>query len=296
VIDQALGLALLLSAGGLMYAFALSGVIAWRLRHPPRRTYASALARSQPTDPGEVSPPLSYETWSLRSRGRELPVWDMKGRDGSGPTVIFTPGWGDSRIGSLVRAAALAPFASRLIAWDPPGLGEAGGTCSLGVGEVDDLLALFEHVGAPATVLYGWSLGAGVSIAAAGRPGAGAVIGVIAEAPYRLPKTPARNVLRASSLPHGVSLAGAMWLCGLGGRRRFDRGADAAGVECPLLVIHGECDEISPVEDGRQIARNAPRGSFACVIGGDHNRLWTDPEMLEQARDAAGAFFVLLAN
>lgn len=296
MIDQTLGLAVLLGLGGLVYGLALSMLIAWRLRHPPRRTYASALARSQPTDPGEVCPPLPFEAWTFLSRGRELPVWDMKGRDRTGPTVIFTPGWGDSRIGSLVRAAELAPFASRLIAWDPPGLGEAGGTSSLGVGEVDDLLALIAHLGARAVVLYGWSLGAGVSIAAAARPGAASVIGVIAEAPYRLPITPARNVLRASSLPHGVSLAGAMWMCGLGGRRRFDRGVDAAGVGCPVLVIHGENDAISPIEDGRRIANAAPQGSFACVFGGDHNRLWTDPEMLEQARDAAGAFFVLIAN
>jgi pimeloyl-[acyl-carrier protein] methyl ester esterase len=67
-------------------------------------------------------------------------------------------------------------------------------------------------------------------------------------------------------------------------------------VACPLLVIHGEHDAICPPEDGRLIAHAAPEGSFACVFGGDHNRLWTDPEMLEQTRDAAGAFFVLLAN
>lgn len=296
MIDQAIGVAVLLAIGGLVYAVALCVLIAWRLRHPPRRTYASALARSQPTEPGELSPPLRFESWSFRSRGVELPAWDMKGRDSNGPTVIFTPGWGDSRIGALPRAAQLAPHASRLIAWDPPGLGEAPGTCSLGVGEVDDLLALIEHVGPRPIVLYGWSLGAGVSIAAASRPGAGSVIGVVAEAPYRYPVTPARNVLRGSSLPHGVSLDGAMWICGLGGRRRFDRVLDAEKVACPLLVIHGEHDAISPPADGRLVAQAARSGSFACVFGGDHNRLWTDPEMVEQARDAAGAFFVLIAN
>lgn len=299
MIDQAAGLAALLALGGIIYFLSVVGLVAWRLRHPPRRTYASALARSQPADPSELSPPLAYEAWSFRSRGLDLPVWDIRGRRPRGPVIVFTPGWGDSRIGSLPRALALAQYASRLIAWDPPGLGEAPGTSSLGIHEPEDLAALVGHLNTTLVVLVGWSLGGGISIAAAADPRlAGRVHGVIAEAPYRFPDTPARNVLRAASLPHGLSLTGAMWLCRLGGRRRrdFDRCAHAARLPCPLLVVHGDADAVSPPADGRAIADAAPRAHFAAIPAGDHNRLWTDPAMLEATLAAVAAFLDRLGN
>ena len=292
MIAQLPGLAILLALGGIIYALILILGTNWKLRHPPRRTYAAALARNLPSDPSELETPLPFDSWNFRSRNLDLPVWDITGQSPQGPVIILTPGWGDSRIGALVRTPYLAEHASRIIAWDMPGHGEAPGTSTLGVREPQDLAALVEHLACP-VVLFGWSLGAGVSIAAATDPNMSSqILAVIAEAPYRFPETPARNVLRASQLPSGFSLTGAMWTLGLTGkgRRNFDRCAHAARLSCPLLVIHGENDPVCPPADGCAIADAAPDGTFALIESGDHNRLWTDPGMFAQTTRATESF------
>jgi len=290
---------LLLVALAAVWAAAVAQV-AWMLSHPPRRTYAWAVARGRPGEPSELpGPPRAWREWTVSSRGLVLRVWEIAGDhptsspgDASGaPTIVVTHGWGDSMIGGLSRVGALGGLASRLVLWELPGHGEAGGVSRLGTAEVDDLLTLVDGLGPGPIVLYGWSLGAGVSIAAARRHGG--IAAVIAESPYRLAATPARNVLRARGLPHRFVLGPALGaldllLChGLvrrrgaagGPRVAFDRAVQASQVRCPLLVLHGELDEICPVGDGRAIADAAPRGELAEVPGGGHNDLWTDPAL-----------------
>jgi pimeloyl-ACP methyl ester carboxylesterase len=225
-------------------------------------------------------------------------VWDVVGDDPAGPAVILCHGWGDSRIGGLSRLPAVAPCASRLILWDMPGHGEARGRCSLGTREVGALLGLIEQVGGP-VVLVGWSLGAGIAVAAAA--GDDRVLAVVAEAPYRLPWTPARNVLRAFGLPWRVSLPCAMAL--LGTRfgvgplwRGFDRAALAGKVRQPLLVIHGADDDVCPLEDGRDIAGAAPQGVFLPIPNAGHHGLWTAESTAVQCRAAVREFLSRALN
>lgn len=299
MIQHAPGLLLLLALGAIIYFITIVLATGWRLRHPPRRTYASAVARGMPADPGELSPPLKYETWNLNARGLTLPVWDITGSDPAGPVVVLTHGWGDSKIGAIPRTPYLAPFASRLIAFDMRGHGEATGVSTLGLREPDDLCTLLDQLGNTPTVLYGWSLGAVVTLAAAASGSlARPPIAVIAEAPYRFPETPARNVLRSASLPSGLSLTAALWTLGLTGqgRTRFDVAAHASRLPCPLLVMHGEDDTISPFSDGSFIAQATPNAQIAPIKLGDHNRLWTDPGMLEQSREVTHAFLSHLAH
>lgn len=280
---------------GLLVLLAIGLIVAWftavvhvilALTHPPKRGYSWALARGLPSDPSELDSPLAFETWRFAWRGLELPVWDIRTGRGDGPTVIVTHGWGESRVMSLSRIMAVAPMAARIIAWDLPGHGDAKGRCSLGTLEVDALLAIIEAVGADRTVLMGWSLGAGVSIAAAAMK-TEVIDRVIAEAPYRIALTPARNVMRMMHMPHRTTLAPAMaWLGlrfmgsaawhGRGGGPGFDRAQHAARLACPLLVIHGSDDDICPPEDGRDIAAAAALGEFVLVAGGQHQTLWED--------------------
>jgi pimeloyl-ACP methyl ester carboxylesterase len=265
------------------------------LTHPPRRTYAAAVARNRPGEPSELSPPRQSAHWTFRSNGLDFPVWDIRGDlPESGPVIVLSHGWADSRIGGLLRVSALAPMASRLILWDSRGHGEAPGTCALGTTEVDDLVRLLEHLsGSSPRVLYGWSLGAGASIAAARR--CGNLLAVIAESPYRLPITPARNVLRARGLPFRSNLHPALWLLrmilgpGLS-EARFDRAALAQGLACPLLVLHGDADEVCPVEDGQSISAAAPRSVLSLISGGRHNDLWTDPALALLCSEAIRQF------
>jgi pimeloyl-ACP methyl ester carboxylesterase len=278
-----IGLAELLAVGlVILWGWAVV-FTAWMLTHPPRRTYASAVSRGKPGDPSELARARAFTVWGLRAGGLELPVWDIAGDRPEGPVVVLTHGWGDSRIGALARLEAVAAVASRVIAWDLPGHGEARGVCTLGAREADDLRMLVRRVreepaGAP-IVLMGWSLGAGVSIAAA--EGDRGIAGVIAESPYRLARTPARNVMRGRRLPWRATLGPAFSLLrlvlGPGLRdRAFDRARHAAGLACPLLVLHGERDEICPVADGRAIAGAAVKGDAMVVATAGHNDLWSE--------------------
>lgn len=296
-----LGLATIL-AQGLVIAFALSvWWVARRIRRPPRRTYASALARGKPGDPSELLSPREFTEWSLDWRGLRLPVWDIPGDAPSGPVIVCTPGWADSRLGALSRLPALLPHASRVIAWDPPGLGDAPnwprGPLSgwpMGTREHEMLHAMLERLGDERpVVLFGWSAGGGISIvAAADHP---SITGVIAEAPYRLAWTPAFRVLRMMKLPWRVNGPVAFALMGIrlgvGPRwRAFDRAEHASRLRCPLLVLHGDQDEVCPIDDGRAIANAAPRGTLAIIAGGHHNDLWTDETLAQRCADAIDRF------
>lgn len=317
----------------------VAGTIAatvWRLTHPPRRTFATALAQGRAGDPSEVrawmsmedrletrapeegegegrgvgsgwaggSPDgvLAWESWVFRSRGLEFPVWDVRGMAADGLVVVMTHGWGDSRIGGLSRLGWLARVASRVVMWDMAGHGEAPGVCALGAREWEDLSALVRVVGeGRGVVLHGWSLGAGVSIEAAGRLGGGVVRGVIAESPYREAVTPARNVLRSWGYPHGVTLRAALaWVGlrnGVGARwAGFDRAGWAERLEVPLLVIHGLADEVCPAEDGKVIASRASRGRFEGVAGAGHHGLWTEAGTAARCAGCVAEFLSMIAG
>jgi hypothetical protein len=156
---------------------------------------------------------------------------------------------------------------------------------------------------APApTVVFGWSLGAGAAIVAgAGDRAPPNLIGVVAESPYRLAATPARNMLRTRGLPHAWNLPAALAWRGLSlgvgaGWQGFDRAAHAAALRVPLLVIHGEDDEISPVEDGHAIAARAARGRLVLAPGAGHYSLWTDSRHAPVCEGALREFAASLAG
>lgn len=305
---------LLLTTGLAISLVGVSWFIWHRLRHPPRKTYASAIARGLPGDPSELDKPRLYEAYELDlgEHARRAPVWSIDGDDPAGPVVIATPGWGDSRIGVLVRlgssrAFGLAVAARRVIVWDPPGQGDAAGLCSLGVREPGMIGELIEHARAsdPETpiVLFGSSLGAGASVVAASMHDEGrAVAGVIAEAPYRLPITPARNVIGLSGYPtFTLGVIYRLLACRLTGRPGlhwprahsglpFDRAVHAAGLRCPLLVLHGTADAVSPPADGRDIAASAPESELCEISGAGHNDLWTNPAFAARSGEVCHAF------
>lgn len=309
------GLLVLLAAGLALFALAVVAFTAWTLTHPPRRTYSWAVVRNVPGDPSEVRlpdvPRIAFSSWTFRSRGRELVVWDIPGLDPGGPVAVVTHGWADSRVVALSRLPALLPHCRRIVMWDLPGHGDSPGICTLGTREVEDLERLLERVGSDSPiVLYGASLGAGVSIvvAAAGRTAA-PIAGIIAEAPYRVPRVPAERVMALRGMPWQwnlpIAMAGlGLWLGhGLSWARRgdaggFDRALHAAGLRVPLLVLHGTEDEVCPIQDGRSIAAAAPegRGQLVEVDGAAHNNLWTEDRFIPICAGATAEFLTASAE
>jgi len=305
------GLLLLLLFGLVAFVALVTWWTAFRLRRPPRRTDAYAVSKGVPANPSELIPSVEYEERTIelrdgRGRAYDAPLWSIPGRDPEGPVCIATPGWGDSRLGILPRLGTLLPVCAEVHAWDSPGSGTGPGLCSLGTREPSlllDLVRKLRESGVPQNdvALLGWSMGAGVAIAAAARAGEADRIGaVIAESPYRHSWTPASNVLRLAGYPHrlNVPLAYALlgWRFGVGARwKGFDRESLAKRLKCSLLVIHGDHDEICPIEDGRAIARSATRSMLVIVDGAGHNDLWTDDRFRPSTASAVRDFLLSLS-
>ena len=56
-------------------------------------------------------------------------------------------------------------------------------------------------------------------------------------------------------------------------RDRFDNAAKAPGISIPVLILHGDQDEIIPVEMGQRLGRLFPRATMETIPGAHHNDL-----------------------
>lgn len=87
-----------------------------------------------------------------------------------------------------------------------------------------------------------------------------------------------------TSVPDAAQLAfpwlPARWLV----RDSFDNAAKAPGITMPVLVVHGDRDEVVPYQLGKRLAPLFPQGEFMSVSGGHHNDLWDRPEVLARVR------------
>lgn len=305
MLDVLLRLTLFLSAGFLIWlAFTTWMTIRW-LTHPPRRGVAWAISRSRPSTPDELAPPRTGEEWFIVNKTHNIHCWYITGDAPSAPTLILTHGWGDSRITMLERVSHLAPHFSSILLWDLPGHGTSSGTCNLGTDEhklLDTLIDALPHDPARTLVLYGYSLGAGISIHACDSwptefPPLRALI---LEAPYRFPITPAANVMHSIAAPWRINLQLALTCIGLdlgygpsfARSPRFDRAALAAHVKAPTLILHGTADTICPMQDSRDIAAAIPHSTLVPIENAGHTDLWSRPET---RRQALAAIHTLLA-
>jgi hypothetical protein len=161
------------------------------------------------------------------------------------PVVIYFHGNAEN-LETLKSSRQLLAFQQldvHLLAVDYPGYGASGGKPSevslmqAAAASVDFARQQFPE---NPLVLMGWSLGAGVALVTAGHHH-GEVDGVIALSPW-------------SSLPEAAADHYPRWLVGLIVEEQYNVMEAAKNITCPVLLIHGERDDLIPAAHSERIA------------------------------------------
>lgn len=113
-------------------------------------------------------------------------------------------------------------------------------------------------IGADRIVLWGQSLGTGVATEMA-RRGRGARLVLVA--PFTSTTALAQRA---------VPIIPASWIM----VDKFDSLAKAPSVKVPALVVHGDIDDVIPMELGERLSRALPQGEFYKVAEGRHDNLY----------------------
>ncbi len=110
-------------------------------------------------------------------------------------------------------------------------------------------------------ILSGQSLGTGVAVTLAAK-GWGTKLALLS--PYTSLPDVAARVIRF--LPMRLLM-----------RDRFDSASRAPQIDRPVLVLHGDRDQVIPVDLGRALAAKFPCARFVEVEGAGHNDIWEHP-------------------
>lgn len=244
--------------------------IARRVTKPARHTYWDEYSFT-PADMGAPYQPVSFTT----ADGIRLSAWLLQGGPGQ-PTIILGSGYRERKVTLLPLAAGLWRRGCNVLLMDFRNQGDSAGDTALTMGlrEVRDLRAAVDFVAGRlggAIGAMGWSMGGVVSIlAAAEDKRIGAVVAdsayagqsdVIDHMFHQYTGLPAALFTRPAELFFG-------WLAGY--RPSQVRPEEAIGriSPRPVLIIHGEQDDICPIEQGRRLYARA----------GEPKELWIDPK------------------
>ena len=221
-------------------------------------------SRALAADPASVGLGFRDVTFAAAD-GVQLHGWLIAGR---APTTLLYSHGNGGNIGDRVRIARLLvdQLGVGVFMYDYRGYGRSQGAPSE-AGLVSDAVAaraalLREGVAAEHVVYLGRSLGAAVTVdlALAHPPR-----GVVLEAPFASVRAMANSVL-----------PGVGYLF----RTRWDSLAKIRALKAPLLVIHGEGDEVVPFAQGRALFEAAPAPkTFVTLRGSRHYELeaaWSD--------------------
>ncbi|MFP2959149.1 alpha/beta hydrolase [Myxococcus sp. 1LA] len=193
------------------------------------------------------------------------------------PTVVHFHGNGEEvltqiGLGNLMQARGLG-----FLTVEYPGYGASPGSPSeKGIyAAAEAALAWLRAKGVTPqqTVLSGRSLGTGVAVEMAWR-GHGSRVMLVS--PYT--SIPDIGVTAFPFLP--VRLLA---------RDRFDTASKAAAMKLPVLIIHGEEDDLIPVSMGRRLGTLFPHAVVETVAGAGHNDVLEDPGKVYKHRMASFA-------
>ena len=245
-----------------------------------------------PPVPVPSPPPPPLEEVILELPGGERAVaWARPHRQAASPAVLYFHGNGENletvRMSGLFEE--LAALGAHVLAVDYPGYGRSTGEpseASLTAAGEAGLAWLARRHPESKRVVIGWSLGAAVAIRTAARA-------AHASGPLRVD-----GLILMSAWSDLASLAAThypSWLVGLGLKDKYDSVAAAAEVRAPVLMVHGEVDELIPLAQGRRLhealASSAGRRQepgwcrFVEVPGAGHNDLLSRSEVWRQLGD-----------
>lgn len=212
------------------------------------------------SEPGLTRPPDAEQVWLPTSAGRVeawyLPPLGDVSRAGRGPLLVYTHGNGE--LIDYWPAAFLEPrrFGLGVLLVEFPGYGRSQGHPSE-ASIRETMLAAFEWVRGRAdldperVVAHGRSLGGGAAcLLAAARP--------------------VRALILESTFTSVRSFAGNFGAPGFLVRDPFDNLAVVRGFAGPLLVFHGERDQVIPAKHGRALAAAGQKAELVLLPCG-HN-------------------------
>ncbi len=188
-------------------------------------------------------------------------------------TVVFFHGNGELATDNVGLARELASHGHAVALAEYRGYGNAraaGPPTEAGL--YADAEAIIKALAVPRDrlVLMGFSLGTGVATEMAAR-GYGHALVLLA--PYTsIPDVAAHHV---PVLPMRLLM-----------RDKFDSKSKAASITMPVLVAHGDVDEVVPFDMGETLAHTFPHGVFAPVPGGHHTDMFAvDAHLMQRVVD-----------
>jgi uncharacterized protein len=213
--------------------------------------------------------PAPREAAPLVGRGKILQVpggTPMLWRpvEGTGPVVVHFHGNAEQIASEAWLGEELARRGVSFAAVEYPGYpGATGGPSEEGIVAAAEKalqhLTTTMGVSPERVVLSGQSLGTGAAVVLASR---GWGTRTVLLSPYTsLPAVAGSGILRL--FPTRLLM-----------RDRFDSEALAPGIHHPVLVLHGDRDEIVPFELGKALAGRFPQARFVRIEGAGHNDLW----------------------
>lgn len=212
-------------------------------------------------------PGNAEEVWFKTADGVRLYGWLFRAKTPTpAATVIYFHGNGGNLSYCDWDGSSLSERGFDVLLFDYRGYGRSEGEPTDERGVYADADAAYDFVvrgrGVPVekVVLYGQSLGTAAAVDVASREGCGALV-------------------LESGLSSAGDMAGAImpWLPRFARRltkNKFDSVGKLPRVRCPVLVAHGDRDEIIPVWQGRKLFDAAPEPKRLQIIGGaGHNDL-----------------------
>jgi fermentation-respiration switch protein FrsA (DUF1100 family) len=191
--------------------------------------------------------------------GVEIISWYGKARPAQ-PTILYFHGNGSNLVGRAGRVGEYMAKGRGMMMMSYRGYSGSGGKPTEAHNFADARLAYdwlrAQGVAADDIILYGESLGSGVALKLATEVPVG---GIILDAPFTSIVDVGKRIY--PYLPVRTFLFD-----------RYDNRSRIGNIRAPLLIVHGDRDELIPIEMGRELYRKAPEPKeFAAIAGGGHN-------------------------